>query len=41
MPVISTFEVTKETKGLMLASDGLWDELNKNEISIVFSEYFG
>ncbi len=32
-PDIKVFELTKKDKYLIMASDGLWDELDKNEVA--------
>ena len=36
-PIVTHFKLTDEHKNLVLASDGLWDELNGNDVHKVYS----
>jgi len=36
-PEIQVHQLTKSDKYLIMASDGLWDEMNVNEVASVFS----
>lgn len=36
VPEIKVFDLEKNDKYLILSSDGMWDELNKNDVTLLY-----